>query len=90
MIVLRPEFCHVCSQVKHCDTPLFQGQRESQICLYVLSAKELRQHDGVFSSFFGRLKCLHVLISISVTVESPQGTPSTASSMVSLALCRRK
>lgn len=76
MIVLRPEFCLVCSQVKDCETPLFQEQRESQICLYVRFPKELRQYYSTFSFFFSKLKCLHVLILISVTVESPHGTRS--------------
>ena len=81
MIVLRPEFCLVCSPVQDRDTPLFQGQRESQVCLYVLFAKELGQDDGVFSSFFGRLQCLRVLISIRATAGSPQGARCAGSSM---------
>lgn len=76
MIVLRPEFCLVCSQVKDCDTPLFQEQRESQIFLYVLFPKELRQYYSMFSFFFSKLKYLHVLTLISVTVASPHGARS--------------
>lgn len=43
MLILRHTFCLECSEVKGCDTPIFQGQRESRDMSVFVIPKELGQ-----------------------------------------------